>query len=192
MADLETKRLETQAMLENAELLFDQGQCRAALQKVADEITRDLGDKYPLLLPVMGGAVVFTGQLLPLLRFPLDFDYVHVSRYGDKLEGGAFNWKRMPDAEQIRGRHVVVLDDILDEGHTMSAIQAKLLEMGAASCRSAVFANKSTKKNRSKPIMSDWMCRTVMCSVTVWTRRAAGAIWARFTHWTENKGRDAV
>ena len=89
MIDLETKRLETQAMLDNAELLFDQDQCRAALQKVADEITRDLGDKYPLLLPVMGGAVVFTGQLLPLLRFPLDFDYVHVSRYGDKLAGGA-------------------------------------------------------------------------------------------------------
>ncbi|SUA25175.1 hypoxanthine-guanine phosphoribosyltransferase [Neisseria gonorrhoeae] len=64
----------------------------------------------------MGGAVVFTGQLLPLLRFPLDFDYVHVSRYGDKLEGGAFNWKRMPDAEQIRGRHVVVLDDIWTKG----------------------------------------------------------------------------
>ena len=57
MIDLETKRLETQAMLDNAELLFDQDQCRAALQKVADEITRDLGDKYPLLLPVMGGAV---------------------------------------------------------------------------------------------------------------------------------------
>ena len=103
MIDLETKRLETQAMLDNAELLFDQDQCRAALQKVADEITRDLGDKYPLLLPVMGGAVVFTGQLLPLLRFPLDFDYVHVSRYGDKLAGGAFNWKRMPDPEADSG-----------------------------------------------------------------------------------------
>ena len=148
MIDLETKRLETQAMLDNAELLFDQDQCRAALQKVADEITRDLGDKYPLLLPVMGGAVVFTGQLLPLLRFPLDFDYVHVSRYGDKLAGGAFNWKRMPDPEQIQGRHVVVLDDILDEGHTMSAIQSKLLEMGAASCRAAVFANKLIDKEK--------------------------------------------
>ena len=46
MTDLETKRLETQAMLDNADLLFDQEQCRAALQKVADDITRDLGDKY--------------------------------------------------------------------------------------------------------------------------------------------------
>ena len=129
MTDLDTKRLETQAMLDNADLLFDQEQCRAALQKVADDITRDLGDKYPLLLPVMGGAVVFTGQLLPLLRFPLDFDYVHVSRYGDKLAGG--------------------------EGHTMAAIQEKLLEMGAASCRAAVFANKLIDKE--KPTKADYV-----------------------------------
>ncbi|ASK27005.1 hypoxanthine-guanine phosphoribosyltransferase [Neisseria chenwenguii] len=155
MTDLETKRRVTQAMLDNADLLFSREECEAALEKVAAEITRDLGGKYPLLLPVMGGAVVFTGKLLPLLRFPLDFDYVHVSRYGDKLAGGAFNWKRMPERAQIEGRHVVVLDDILDEGHTMAAIQAKLLEMGAASCRAAVFANKLIGKE--KPTKGDYV-----------------------------------
>ncbi|WP_373741840.1 hypoxanthine-guanine phosphoribosyltransferase [Neisseria sp.] len=154
MMDTETKRRHTQQMLDNAELLFDETECRTALERLAAEITADLGSKYPLLLPVMGGAVVFTGQLLPLLRFPLDFDYVHVSRYGDKLQGGAFNWKRMPDPEHIRGRHVVVLDDILDEGHTMAAIREKLLEMGAASCRTAVFADKLTGKE--KPVQADY------------------------------------
>lgn len=154
-AGFETKYAHTQAMLAQAELLFSREECEAALQRVADEITRDLGESYPLLLPVMGGAVVFTGKLLPLLRFPLDFDYVHVSRYGDKLAGGAFNWKRMPDAEQIQGRHVVILDDILDEGHTMAAIQEKLLAMGAASCRAAVFANKLIDKE--KPTKGDYV-----------------------------------
>lgn len=91
MTDLRTKRLETQAMLDNADLLFDQEQYRVVLQKVADDTTRDLADKYPLLLLAMDGAVVFTGQLLPLLRFPLDFDYVHVPRYDDKPVGGTFN-----------------------------------------------------------------------------------------------------
>ncbi|STZ77480.1 hypoxanthine-guanine phosphoribosyltransferase [Bergeriella denitrificans] len=155
MTDLDTKRRQTQAMLDQAELLFDRVECEAALEKIAAEITRDLGGQYPLLLPVMGGAVVFTGKLLPLLRFPLDFDYIHVSRYGDKLQGGNFNWKRMPAPEQIRGRHVVVLDDILDEGHTMAAIQEKLLEMGAASCRAAVFANKLIDKE--KPTKGDYV-----------------------------------
>ena len=153
--DIDTKRHHTQAMLDQAELLFSETECRAALERLAGEICTDLGGKYPLLLPVMGGAVVFTGQLLPLLRFPLDFDYVHVSRYGDKLEGGNFNWLRMPEPQNIAGRHVVVLDDILDEGHTMSAIKEKLLEMGAASCATAVFANKLIDK--PKPIQADYV-----------------------------------
>lgn len=153
--DIETKRLQTQSLLDNADLLFDEAACRSALHKIAADITRDLSDKYPLILPVMGGAVVFSGQLLPLLHFPLDFDYVHVSRYGDKLQGGNFNWKRMPEAETIAGRHIVVLDDILDEGHTMAAIKTKLLEMGAASCRTAVFANKLISKE--KPVSADYV-----------------------------------
>ena len=61
-------------ILEEADLLFDEAACRAALERMAAEISADLAEQYPLLLPVMGGAVVFTGQLLPLLRFPLDFD----------------------------------------------------------------------------------------------------------------------
>ncbi|UOO83266.1 hypoxanthine-guanine phosphoribosyltransferase [Uruburuella testudinis] len=155
MMDIQTKRRHTQTMLDRAELLFSEAECRSALERLAGEIRTDLGDKYPLLLPVMGGAVVFTGQLLPLLRFPLDFDYVHVSRYGDKLEGGNFNWLRMPEPENIAGRHVVVLDDILDEGHTMAAIKEKLVEMGAASCSAAVFANKLISK--PKPIQADYV-----------------------------------
>ena len=63
---------------------------------MAGDITAVLSDEYPLVLSVMGGAVVFTGQLLPLLEFPLTFDYLHVSRYensgtwrGDQLENVA-------------------------------------------------------------------------------------------------------
>lgn len=153
--DLETKRRHTQAMLDDAELLFDEAACRKALHDLADRITQDVGDQYPLLLSVMGGAVVFTGQLLPLLRFPLDFDYIHVSRYGDKLTGGNFNWLRMPDAAAVAGRHVVVLDDILDEGHTMAAIKEQFMAMGVASCTTAVFADKLIGK--PKPIEADYV-----------------------------------
>ncbi len=147
-------REENLAILNGAELLFDAQTCRDALQRMADEITAELSESFPLVLPVMGGAVVFTGQLLPLLRFPLDFDYVHVSRYGDQLSGGAFNWLRMPD-QMVKGRNVLILDDILDEGHTMAAIHEKVMALGAASCRCAVFANKLLPKE--KPIYADFV-----------------------------------
>lgn len=145
---------QTQAILDEADLLFDESTCQQALDNMAQAITKELGDKYPLVLPVMGGAVVFTGQLLPKLAFPLDFDYVHVSRYGDKLSGGNFNWTRFPK-EGFEGRHVLILDDILDEGHTMVAIKEKVLAMGALSCHCAVFANKLLPQD--KPMKADFV-----------------------------------
>ena len=155
MNPLRQKHRQAAELLASAELLFDEAACRAALGRMAEEITADLAGQYPLLLPVMGGAVVFTGQLLPLLRFPLDFDYVHVSRYGGALSGSAeFNWLRAPQSS-VAGRHVLVLDDILDEGHTMAAIHKQVMDMGAASCRTAVFANKDI--NRPKPITADYV-----------------------------------
>ena len=74
-------------ILDQAELLYSAEQVQDALHAVAEEINTKLSDQHPLVLSVMGGAVVFTGQLLPLLAFPLDFDYVHVSRYGDARQG---------------------------------------------------------------------------------------------------------
>ena len=141
-------------ILQQAELLYSAGQVQAALHKVAQQINARLADNHPLVLSVMGGAVVFSGQLLPLLDFPLDFDYVHVSRYGDARHGGAMQWKVAP-RENVRGRVVLLLDDILDEGHTLSALHGKVMELGADKCYSAVFADK--QHGRKKPIRADFV-----------------------------------
>lgn len=141
-------------MLQQAELLYPAEQVQAALRKVAHEINGALAEMHPLVLSVMGGAVVFTGQLLPLLDFPLDFDYVHVSRYGEARHGGQMHWKVAP-RETVRGRVVLVLDDILDEGHTLAAVRQKVMELGASRFYSAVFADK--RHGRDKPIHADFV-----------------------------------
>jgi len=140
--------------LQQAELLIPADQIQAALHRVADEINVALAESHPLLLSVMGGAVVFSGQLLPLLTFPLDFDYVHVSRYGDARAGGAMHWKVAPH-ESVKGRVVLLVDDILDEGHTLAALKQRVLELGAAHCYSAVFADK--QHGRPKPLHADFV-----------------------------------
>lgn len=141
-------------LLQQAELLCPAEQVQAALHRIAREINAALADTHPLVLSVMGGAVVFTGQLLPLLDFPLDFDYVHVSRYGDARHGGNMRWKVEP-CENVRGRIVLVLDDILDEGHTLAALRQRVLELGAGRFYSAVFADK--RHGRDKPILADFV-----------------------------------
>jgi len=140
--------------LRESDLIASAAEVESAVQRVAAEIEKQLSRKYPLVLAVMGGAVVFAGQILPLLRFPLDFDYVHASRYGAATSGAAIQWRVRPP-ELVKGRAVLVLDDILDHGETMAAIRAGLLQLGAASVHSAVLVEKNL--DIKKPASADFV-----------------------------------
>ena len=145
---------EARKVFEEADLVCSAEESALAVRRVAGEITARLADANPLVLAVMGGAVVFTGQLLPQLGFPLDFDYLHVTRYGDVTTGGQLAWIVEPRAD-VTGRVVLVVDDILDEGVTLAAITQRLREQGAREVLSAVFADKNL--GRSKPITADFV-----------------------------------
>ena len=146
------------AFLEASEPVASAEEVRAAVARLAAEIERELGKRYPLVLAVMGGAVVFAGQILPMLRFPLDFDYVHASRYGAATRGAGIEWRVRPP-ELVKGRAVLVLDDILDHGETMAAIRNGLLELGAVSVQCAVLVEKVLKQ--AKPIKADFVGLTI-------------------------------
>src|SRR3972149_8813551 len=104
-------------VLEEADLVHDAGAVQGAIRTMADEITRILGEHNPLIVVVMHGGVYLSGQILPLLEFPLGLAYVHVTRYGQSTSGGALTWKALP-SESVRGRTVLGLADILDIGQT--------------------------------------------------------------------------
>src|SRR5438445_60625 len=93
---------------------------------------------FDLLAQVTPGA---GGEIQPLLRFPLDLDYIHASRYGAETRGASIDWRVAPPPG-VRGRAVLVLDDILDGGETMAAIRERLLALGAASFACAVLVEK--------------------------------------------------
>ena len=141
-------------LLDSAELIHSAAAVDAAIERVAREIAARLGDQFPLVLSVMGGAVVFAGRILPLLNFPLEFDYIHASRYGAATSGGAIEWKVEPKGN-VAGRVVLVLDDILDIGDTMLAIRERVLGHGARAFYSAVLSDK--KKSAAKSIHADFV-----------------------------------
>ena len=145
-------------VLQNAELIFSADDVNDAITRLAIDITADCTDRNPLVITVMNGGMMFAGQLLPLLRFPLDCDYIHASRYGEATHGTELKWIAMP-RESVQGRHVLLLDDILDEGHTLAAIKEKLLALGAAQVACAVLTNKNIGK--SKPIEADYIGLTL-------------------------------
>ena len=142
------------AFLEKSDQVAGAEEVQAAVRRVAAEIEQRLSTAYPLVLAVMGGAVIFAGQVLPLLRFPLDFDYIHASRYGAATRGAGVDWKVTPP-DLARGRTVLVLDDILDHGETMSVIRERLLALGAKEFYCAVLVEKMLGKE--KPIAADFV-----------------------------------
>lgn len=145
-------------LLANAELIHSAETVTAAVTRSAQEITEKLGETYPLVLCVMSGGVPFAGQLLTQLLFPLDFDYLHVTRYGQDTAGGALSWRAAPRTS-VEGRTVLVLDDILDEGLTLAAIVERMMELGAKACYTAVATDKLNGK--IKPIKADFVALTV-------------------------------
>jgi hypoxanthine phosphoribosyltransferase len=145
---------EAWAMLEGSDLVAGAAQVDAGVERVAQAIRAKLGERFPLVLVVMGGAVVFAGQLLPRLRIPLHLDYVHATRYGDATSGGGVKWK-VPVPPGVRGRCVLVLDDILDGGFTMLAIRERVLALGASEFHCAVLVDKAL--GRPKPIAADFV-----------------------------------
>ena len=146
--------LEAQHLLDHADCVASAQTVQVAIDRVAGEISAALGDAFPLVLAVMGGAVVFAGQLLPRLGFPLEFDYLHLTRYRGKTEGGEIEWRVLP-GQNVVGRDVLVLDDILDAGETLAAIRDKLLAMGAARVWSAVLTDKDN--GLAKPLRADFV-----------------------------------
>ncbi|MYM22954.1 hypoxanthine-guanine phosphoribosyltransferase [Duganella sp. FT135W] len=175
------------ALLESAEELFTKQDVDNAVAAMADTLNarynQPEAEEFPLVLGVMGGAVVFTGNLLPQLTFPLEFDYIHVSRYGDEDKGGEVVWKVVPRSN-VAGRTVIVLDDILDEGETLAHVKQRLLDMGAKEVILAVFADKAIGK--VKPVTAD------IVGITIPNRFVVGFGMDAYGYWRNLPGLWAI
>jgi len=121
---------EMNRIMEEADCLYSREEVEETLDRLACELENAVGESNPLILCVMNGGLVISGQILPRLHFPLQLDYTQISRYRETTVGGELEWKAHPQAK-LSGRTVVILDDILDEGTTLEAIASACREEGA-------------------------------------------------------------
>ncbi|MHB8912673.1 MAG: hypoxanthine-guanine phosphoribosyltransferase [Lysobacter sp.] len=142
------------AALATADLLHDRPTLERAIARMAVRIcddyagsvpaTGDNASARPVFLTVMHGGLPFAAQLaleLGARGLDLEFDYLHATRYRGATTGGELVWKHRP-ATPLQGRRVLLVDDILDEGHTMAAIGAWCRAQGAIDVRIAALAVK--------------------------------------------------
>ncbi len=147
-----------QQLLDQATLIHSAEVVSTAINRLGIEITQVLATAKPVVICVMGGGLVFAGQVLTQLSFPLELDYVHASRYQNKTVGLTLDWKALPQLD-LSGRTVLIVDDILDEGITLLAIQEKCFALGAKQVFSAVLVEKTL--DHTKPIQADFVGLTV-------------------------------
>src|SRR3990167_10013869 len=140
-----TSPADIEGVYNRSSCLFTSEEVNQVLDKLAREITEKLADKNPIIICVMIGGLVPVGNLLPKLDFPLEVDYVHATRYRGGLRGGEIHWKVRPSAN-LKDRVVLVIDDILDGGITLSAILEEMSVLGAKEVYSAVIVDKYEKR----------------------------------------------
>jgi hypoxanthine phosphoribosyltransferase len=117
---------------------------------MAAALTPRLEEANPVVLAVMHGGAFAALELSRRFAFPHEFDYVHVTRYRGGVRGRRLIWRARP-SKALAGRSVLVVDDILDHGTTLQALQEALDRLGVAAQRTAVLVVKRRKRRRRGP-----------------------------------------
>ena len=130
------------------EILLDEQDIKDIVKKVGAEITRDYADKNPLVIAVLRGAVVFMADIMRAIECPLSIDFMAVSSYGDGVKSsGVVRIVKDLDTK-IEGRHVIIVEDVLDSGLTLSYLVRMLQSRNPASIEIAAFLVKDIEGKR--------------------------------------------
>lgn len=134
-----------QNILEHAECLATHSQVSEAINQLAESITTDYRTKNPIVLCLMNGGLFLTSELTKRLDFPLRLDYMHATRYRGETTGKDLKWLKMP-AYNLANEHVLIVDDIYDEGITLKEVEEKLVQQNPASIKSLVLVDKQHER----------------------------------------------
>ncbi len=141
------------------QILFNREQIKATLKKLANEIRRDYQGKHPLLIGVLKGSFVFLADLVRLLDFPLEVEFIRVSSYGRGRSAPGAIKVVQGLRSSIKGREVLVIEDIIDTGQSMAFLLDYLRKKKPASLRLCALTDKPSR--RQVPVTIDYLGFTV-------------------------------
>ena len=136
-------------------VLVTREQLTQRVSELAAQITRDYAGKAPLMVGILRGSVIFMADLVRQIDLPITMDFMVVSSYGaGTVSSGLVNIKKDLE-EDIRGRDVIIVEDILDTGNTLVKLTAELLRREPASLKLCVMLDKPSR--RTTPIKADYV-----------------------------------
>jgi hypoxanthine phosphoribosyltransferase len=137
-------------------ILLDEEAIVAGIDRVAREVTERYRDRDFTVVSVLKGSCVFASDLIRRIPIPLELAFLAASSYGDGTTSGELEINFFPTGNEIEGRNLLLVDDILDTGKTLSGITAELERRGANEVRSCVFLDKPER--REVDIRPDFRC----------------------------------
>src|SRR6266404_5185642 len=147
------KAINMQADLER--ILFDEKTILQRLDELAAQISADYHDRELTVIAILNGSLIFMADLLRRIPLPLKLDCLSVASYHGGLQTSGEVIFRQVAPPDVAGRHILILDDILDSGHTLAAIREKLETAHPRSIRVCVLLSK--KKQRAREVDADYL-----------------------------------
>jgi len=130
-------------------LLIPRSVIEQTVARLAAQITEDYRDRQLVAVGILKGAFIFMADLVRRLDIPLEVDFITVSSYGSGTESSRIITLRQDLTTDIRGKHVLVIEDIVDSGHTVRYVLEHLAAGGAASVRLCALADKTSRREVS-------------------------------------------
>lgn len=146
-------------------VLFGCKEIETAVSRLAAEIRGDYHDKHPVLIGVLKGAFIFLADLVRLLDFPLEVEFIMLASYG-KGQASSGNVKVIQElGSNILGRHVLIIEDIVDSGLTTTFLLDYLRKKKPASLKLCAMLDKPSR--RRTPVNIDYLGFTISDKFTV-------------------------
>lgn len=137
-------------------ILLTEEQLRSRVKEVAEAVDRDYRDKKPLVVGILKGSIIFYSDFIRCLSMPVELDFMAVSSYGSgAVSSGKLKIRKDLDRD-VKGRDVIIVEDIIDSGFTLANLKLLLTERGANSVRIATLLNKAAR--REYDIAPDYNC----------------------------------
>ncbi|MBA7481876.1 Hypoxanthine-guanine phosphoribosyltransferase [subsurface metagenome] len=140
-------------------ILFRREEIEATVKRLAAEIRRDYQGKHPLLIGILKGSFMFMADLIRLLNFPLEVEFIRLSSYGGGKESSGRIKVVQGLRSPIKGRDVLVIEDIVDTGLTISFLLDYLWKRKPASLKLCALTDKPSR--RQAPVTIDYLGFTV-------------------------------
>ena len=136
-------------------VLITEEQLQARIRELGEELTREYADKDPIVVGVLKGVVVFYADMVRQLKIPCQMDFMCISSYSGTSTTGNMIVRKDVSAD-IKGRHVLILEDIFDTGNSLDFVVKHLQRKEPASLKICTLLDKPERRKAGITLQCDW------------------------------------